>query len=99
MQGLEPLRAVFVKSFTKAGRDYQTIGSLPEKTAPSRLVVDWAAKLLEMKEVEDMMSVVVKYPQIIRLMEVTGDNAVMMSILLFGHLQRDIESQELLDPL
>jgi hypothetical protein len=96
---LNSIALFFLELFAITGGDYQKNGSLPEKTVPSRLVIDWAAKLLQMKEVEDMMSVVVEYPQVVRLMKVTGDNAVMMSVRLFGHLQRDIKSQELFDPL
>ena len=60
---------------------------------------NWFAQFLKTKEIEDMMAVVVEYPQVILLVKVTGDNVVMMLVLLFGHLQRNIESNELLDPL
>jgi hypothetical protein len=60
---------------------------------------NWFAQFLKAKQIEDMMAVVVEYPQVILLVKVTGDNVVMMLVLLFGHLQRNVESDELLDPL
>src|SRR5271157_151776 len=44
-----------------------------------------------------MMAIVVEDPQVILLMKVTGDNVVMMPVLLFGHVQRNFKSDELLD--
>ena len=60
---------------------------------------NWLAQFLKAKQIEDMMAVVIEYPQVILLVKVTGDNVVMVLVLLFGHLQRNIESNELLDPL
>ena len=54
--------------------------------AGSRLVVDRLSEVFERKVVENVMTVVVKDPQVVLLPKVTHDHVEMVSVLLFRRL-------------
>ena len=72
------LREEFLRADRSPGS--HNLGPLAEPGAPagelnaavSRLMENWLAQFLKTKEVEDMMAVVVEYPQVILLVKVTG---------------------------